>query len=391
MERKRRISQSFAVAVAVFLLASMFVSVVWANDEKSIDWQRARELLRKEQKGETLTQEEKAYLDHAKQVRRERGQAVRPPGKAFQARESTGLVPVTDMGERRYKGQSGGLYGEGRNTLPKALQAAAQKELAKIQPLDAKGKPSKNGKIVLISLGMSNTTQEFSTFKKLADTDPNKSPSVVIVDCAQGGQAAHQWAYPDEGGNRKRPSPWIVMDRRLEQAGVSPAQVQTIWVKQAQMGPARLGEFPKHAESLRDDTAVILHKLKERFPNLRIAYLSSRIYGGYATTQLNPEPYAYESAFSVRWLIEEQTKGDPNLNWDPDKGRVKSPLLLWGPYLWADGVKGRNSDDLVWKCEDLGGDGTHPSTSGRQKVARMLLRFFETDPNAKPWFLKHSL
>ncbi len=388
MKPEGRASQRFTAAVALFLLLSILACVVRANDEESIDWQRAKELLRKEQKGEALSEQEEAYLERAKQVRRQRGQGARPQGKAIQATESTGLVPVTDMGEQRYKGQTGGLYGEGRNTLTESLQAAAQKELARIQPLDASGKPSKNGKIVLISLGMSNTTQEFSTFKKLADADPNKSPSVAIVDCAQGGQAAHQWAYPDEGRNKERPSPWTVMDQRIEQAGVSPAQVQVLWLKQAQMGPAQLGEFPKHAESLRDDTAVILRKLKERFPNLRIVCLSSRIYAGYATSPLNPEPYAYESAFSVRWLIEGQARGDPDLNWDPAKGQVKSPLLLWGPYLWADGVKGRKSDDLVWKREDLAGDGTHPSTSGRQKVARMLLQFFKSDPNARSWFLR---
>ena len=44
--------------------------------------------------------------------------------------------------------------------------------------------------------------------------------------------------------------------------------------------------------------ATILNMAKERYPNLRVAYLSSRIYAGYATTPLNPEPYAYESAFS---------------------------------------------------------------------------------------------
>jgi hypothetical protein len=80
------------------------------------------------------------------------------------------------------------------------------------------------GKVVLISLGMSNTTQEFSVFKKLADADPNKSPHLVIVDCAQGGQAAHEWAHPDP--NR---SPWMVMDRRLEQADVWPAQGNQRW------------------------------------------------------------------------------------------------------------------------------------------------------------------
>jgi hypothetical protein len=390
MKSKRPDPQMFAAVAAASLLLAILASVILASEQTAIDWERAKNLLQKEQRGDTLTGEEKAYLERAKQVRRQRAQPARPQGKAIQAAESTGFVPVTDMMEQRYKGQTGGLYGEGRNTPPEAHKAAAQKELAKIQPLDAEGRPSKTGKIVLISLGMSNTTQEFSAFKKLADADPNKSPSVVIVDCAQGGQAAHQWAYPDEGRSKQRPSPWTVMDERIAKAGVSPAQVQVVWLKQAQMGPAQLGEFPKHAESLRDDTADILRMLKTRFANLRIVFLSSRIYAGYATGPLNPEPYAYESAFSVRWLIEQQIKGEPALNHDSAKGEVKSPLLLWGPYLWADGVKGRKSDELVWKREDLAGDGTHPSTSGREKVARMLLEFLKSDPNAKPWFLKES-
>jgi len=67
---------------------------------------------------------------------------------------------------------------------------------------------------------------------------------------------------------------------------------------------------------------------------------------------------------------------------------VKSPLLLWGPYLWADGEKGRKAGDLAWKAEDLGPDGTHPSDSGRRKVAELLLRFMKSDPTAKAWFTK---
>ena len=63
-----------------------------------------------------------------------------------------------------------------------------------------------------------------------------------------------------------------------------------------------------------------------------------------------------------------------------------APVLLWGPYLWADGTVPR-SDGLVWNCEDLADDGVHPSESGRQKVADMLLNFFTTDSLARVWFL----
>ena len=387
MKQENRTSQRFAVAMLAFLLFSIFAAAIRANEEQSIDWQQAVELFRKEQRGETLTEDESAYLERAKQQRRQQARGSRPQGKADSAKETTGLVPITEMASWLYKGQTGGLYGEGRNTPPDSHQAAAIKELAKIQPLDAKGKPSKTGKTVLISLGMSNTTQEFSFFKKLADADPNKSPSVIIVDCAQGGQAAHEWAYPDELLNNKRPTPWNVMDQRIKKAGVTSAQVQVVWIKQAQKNPAGLGEFPKHAKSLQDDTAEIIRMLKKQFVNLQVAYLSSRIYAGYAVSELNPEPYAYESAFSVRWLIEDQINGNQDLNYDSAKGREKSPLLLWGPYLWADGVKGRKSDDLVWEREDFAGDGTHPSTTGRRKVAEMLLGFFKSDTNTRGWFL----
>jgi hypothetical protein len=99
---------------------------------------------------------------------------------------------------------------------------------------------------------------------------------------------------------------------------------------------------------LQRDTQALLQNARVRFPNLRIAYLGSRIYGGYAGGPLNPEPYAYESAFVVRWLIQDQIAGAAALTFDPEKGQRKWPLLLWGPYLWADGVQGRKTDDLVW-------------------------------------------
>ena len=73
---------------------------------------------------------------------------------------------------------------------------------------------------------------------------------------------------------------------------------------------------------------------------------------------------------------------------DPELAESKSPLLLWGPYLWADGAKGRKLDALVWERSDFGPDGVHPSDSGRQKVANLLLEFLTTDLLAKPWFSK---
>ena len=147
-----------------------------------------------------------------------------------------------------------------------------------------------------------------------------------------------------------------------------------------------------HAPVLETHLVSILNLLHQKFPNLRIAYLSSRIYAGLATTSLNPEPYAYESAFAVRWVIRDQTNGKPELNCDPARGEVKSPLVLWGPYLWADGVRPRKGDGLVWTKQDLSPrDGTHPAMpEGAKKVAKLLLTFFKTDPFAKRWFTVDS-
>ena len=404
MQSEKRIFRIVVLTTIMSLLTLIYASVAFSTDGNQIDWEKARELLQKQRQGQSLTNEEETYLERARQERAKGRQGSARSGsnrrpqrdQATNGKETTGMIPLTELADGKYKGYTGGLYGNGKNTPPASHQAAAKKELAKIRPLDAKGKSSKDGRVVLISLGMSNTTQEFSQFKKIADSDADKSPSIVIIDCALGGQAAAQWAYPDNykrvdpRTGKERPSPWEVMDERIKKAGITPEQVQVVWIKQAEMGPARLGEFPRHAQVLQNNIAVILQKLKEKFPNLRIAYLSSRIYAGYAGTPLNPEPYAYESAFSVRWLIEDQIKGKPELNYDPDKGQAKSPMLLWGPYLWGDRVKPRKSDGLVWKREDLAGDGTHPSESGRRKVAEMLLKFFKTDVNAKSWFLRST-
>ena len=377
---RSHVSRLLLAAIGFGLAACIMVATA---AEPPIDFERARQLIQKERSGQTLTADEQDYLQRAREARRQ-GMAAkdRPPGQPqrLEPRPSTGLVPLCDMSaDDRYQGEDGGLYGGGRNTPPDEHRRAAERVLRQIQPLDAQGRPAPDGRIVLVALSMSNATQEFSRFKQLADADPAKSPHVTIVDCAQGGQAMAEWADPQA-------PPWTVAARRLDAVGVSPAQVQVAWVKLANKGPQ--GDLRRHGEKLQRDTQALLQNAQVRFPNLRIAYLGSRIYGGYAGGPLNPEPYAYESAFVVRWLIQDQIAGAAALNFDSEKGERKSPLLLWGPYLWADGVQGRKTDDLSWTRDDLAADGTHPSPTGRDKVAHLLLDFFKTDPAAKPWFHK---
>ena len=383
----------------------------------TVDFQRARELFAKRQRGEQLTSDEQAYVAHA--IATQKSAKEKPPGKAEVAK-TAGSIPVSDpkivaalvpLDELTgaYKSESGGLYGGGRNTPPPGHLAACLDESKKVQPLDAEGRPARDGKIVLLSIGMSNTTMEYSYFKKVADADPAKSPHVVIVDGAKGARTGIAWsldgleflpageeqrlvgelAKAGVGARKGFGDTWTGAEAKLQASGVTERQVQALWIKQAEARPGTLGEFPVHAKILQASLVNILNIARQHYPNLRVAYLSSRIFGGYATSPLNPEPYAYEEAFSLRWVIQDQISGEPRLNYDLARGAVKSPIVVWGPYLWANGTTPRKSDGFVWKLDDfVSSDRTHPDISARQKVSDLLLRFLKTDPGARRWFVK---
>lgn len=289
-----------------------------------------------------------------------------PAGTAANCeRTSVGFVPLKDLGRGTYKGFGGGLYPGGAN-VPSGRHLAEGRQAARaVVPRGPDGSPSPRGQIVVLSIGMSNTTQEFQAFMRSTAADRSVSSRVELVDGAQGGQDVE--TIKDPGAMY-----WSLIDQRLAQVGLTARQVQVVWVKQAVAREAR--PFPVDARGLQESLRSVISILRARYPNLKLVYLSSRTYAGYATTPLNPEPYAYESAFAVKWLIQERLEG-----------KVLGPWLGWGPYLWTDGTRGRK-DGFVWTCDDVRADGTHPSLSGQAKVAGLLLRFFKTSPTARSWF-----
>jgi len=300
------------------------------------------------------------------------------PGSAQQS--TSGLIPLTEMSAvDRYKGEDGGLYGAGRNTPPPEHGRAALVATKKIRPLDQDGRPAADGRIGLLAIGMSNTSMEFNNFKRKAEADARKSASVVLVNGAQNGQGAELWVEQE--------APWAELDTRVKAANLSPAQIQAVWLKHASMRVRSYGEFPNHPRRLQAMLIQIIEKAKRRYPNLQIVYLSNRIYGGYSLRNQN-EPVAYESAFADRWVIQEQISGISDLNFDATKGEVRAPVILWGPYLWADGITPRKSDGLTWARSDIKDDGVHPDATGMEKVGALLLDFFTTDPTATTWFLR---
>ena len=291
---------------------------------------------------------------------------------------SVGFIPINDLGSGTYSMFQGGLYPGGTNVRPASHESAGLALAQSIQPMDTDGNPDANGRYVLLSIGMSNANQEFEVFLSDADADREKNENLVIVNGAQGGATARDWA------NASSPV-WAEALQKLSQRDVSANQVAVVWAKMA--NSASRDEPDPYRAGLQSDVESVARVLYEKFPNLKLVYLSSRIYAGYATTSLNPEPYAYESGFVVKSVIEKQISGDPTLNFDPANGTVNAPWLSWGPYLWADGLVPR-SDGLVWECADLReDDGTHPSAAGMQKVADNLLEFFRSDTTAVEWFL----
>ncbi len=291
------------------------------------------------------------------------------------------LVPLTQLPEGEYRGFRGGLYPEGKNTRPQEHEEAGLARARHVRPLDVDGRPDPQGVIVLLSLGMSNTSQLSEGFA--SKMLPGKiNPRARFVNGAQGGMTASVIQHAGEG---RGATFWRTVDDRLQRHGLTRAQVQAVWIKQADADP-REG-FPDYARRLEREQLRILELVHDRFPNCGLAYLSSRTYGGYATTTLNPEPYAYESGFAVKWLVERQIAGDRSLNFDAARGDVRVPWISWGPYLWANGADPR-ADGFASLREDFReDDGTHHSAAGARKVGGLVLDFFMTDSTTRPWFL----
>src|SRR4029079_482055 len=116
--------------------------------------------------------------------------------------------------------------------------------------------PLASGKIVLLTHGMSNTTNESQRFIEVANADPRQNTAVRIIAGALGGIDAPQWV--SNKPKRNGANPWDVLGQRLKSAGATPEQVQVVWMKHALARVAQYGEFPKHARRLQEDQVTIL-------------------------------------------------------------------------------------------------------------------------------------
>ena len=329
-----------------------------------------------------------------------------PPPKPVVVLPPTDTVKIPLLDLPSYFKIRGGLYPNGVNQPPLDHDSAVRAARNRIRALDVNGDESPFGKYVLISIGMSNTTQEWCsqtsgppcaawTFMGRAATDPtvNKN-SLVIVNGAAEGQDAPAWTSPAS------PNYDRIKTGRLAPLGLSENQVEIAWVKLDDAKTSRsLPSDSADAYVYLSNLGQVLRTLRIRYPNLLIVFLSSRSYGGFAsgigaTTDLTVEPYAYEEGFSIKWAIESQINEMRGLPADPRAGSLNyakksAPIIVWGPYLWSDAAKPR-SDGFLLNRGDFEEDGMHPSQNGESKVGLALLEFFKNSSYAKCWFMANQ-
>ncbi len=294
---------------------------------------------------------------------------------------SVGYPPINDLGTGYWQGAQGGLYPNGSNYRPVFHNQQGLMIASQVQPLDTAGNVDLiNGKIIWLSIGMSNTTGETQMFIPMADALQHKNPKLDLIDGAQSGKHIGLIVNPNNNF-------WQTVNNRLAAAGYTPKQVQVVWFKQAEGQPTDTS-FATYPDALKIKFRIVMQIIKTKFQNTKLCYLSNRIYAGYATTNLNPEPFAYYTGWAIKRLIEDQINGDTALSYSG--ANIRSPWLSWGSNLWADGII-PNLDGLTWIClNDFNSDGTHPANPGRIKVANRLLSFFTTDSTAIPWFLNYT-
>lgn len=124
------------------------------------------------------------------------------PSAATPDVQAAARVPINDLGSGAYLGFQGGLYPDGSNVIPADHHRAGVTRASRVRPLDASGNPAANGKYVLLSIGMSNTTMEWCSgsagcapwsFIGRAAADPQVNhDTLAIVDGAKGGQSAEK-------------------------------------------------------------------------------------------------------------------------------------------------------------------------------------------------------
>lgn len=346
---------------------------------------------------------------------------------------SAQFIPLDDpAGGPPYMGMYElGLYPDRAVEMPADHYAEGIARANTIVPLDTNGNYDPvNGEIILMSQGMSNTAGPWcNTYGRIPAYTENgvvpcrgstlggrvRNPGgavavndrLHVVPGAFVSQTAAQWIddnggplvsnppnpdLPDFYGNYTRLRDYFFP---YETPPVTEAQVQVMWMKHLNPGPQHsLPGSNADAYQLLDYLGRIIRFSKQRYPNLKMVFITSSAYRGFSDMPLFPEPFGYETGFTVKWLIEAQIRQMRNggvvtnpLAGDLNYADGTAPWIAWGPYMWSDGTTSRSSDLLNWSPGEYVSDGVHLFPQGLAKFGIILHHFFTNSPFTRCWFV----
>jgi hypothetical protein len=273
------------------------------------------------------------------------------PGSIHQASIS-GLVPLDQLGPgTSYQGFSGGLYGDGSNQPSSTLLGAALAAAGQVVPRGYFGAPASSGKVGVIAIGQSTTKQWFPYFQRLAAF--RLAPQFVLVNAGQDNMVAQSWASSSQ--------PWSVADRMVAASRLTRYQVQVAIIDSARIRSWNDGNLSAQVSAYSSNLAKIVSIAKAHYPNLGLVYFMPFHDSEFVSPRrMLQEPSSYQLGFGIQHLVTTQGSG--------------SPVLLWGPYVWAD-----MANPTYYY------DGIHFSITGRAEMASLMWSFLQTDPVAAKW------
>ena len=205
----------------------------WASCWSSLRPRRSRGLIsarpgcccRDSGRAKVLTEEERTYLEKApprdRRARAANRRIGRAPPNAGSPRchgRAWGSGPSMSSGRaRRTRGTRAGCMARDATSRPPPTAPRRWRQPGPSGRWGPAAGRTPTVKIVLISNGMSNTTREFQVFVKMARQEPEINPRLAVVDCAQGGQEAGDWARSADRFRRETRDPWEVQAERLRQ------------------------------------------------------------------------------------------------------------------------------------------------------------------------------
>src|SRR5258708_10893367 len=244
------------------------------------------------------------------------------------------MTSINDLGTGTYVTEEGGLYPSGSNVRPSSQDAFGKGLASAVQPLDANGNPSTNGKIGFLGIGESLALDEFgSGFLPIAQHDAEINPSITFVDGAQGGATPNLLTSTTSAY-------WnTILKNYIPDQGLTANQIQVAWMETSD--GITTGAFPSDMTLMQSQYESMMNAMHSLFPKLTMVYFSSRIYAGYSNgvAKIDPEPYAYESGFAVKNAINDQLNGATNLCDGNACPTVTAPWMSWGPHYWANGLR----------------------------------------------------